>query len=183
MIKRSQLNSRHLIQIDEASTPVKYSCNSKVYFFDCHPEQPLWLKQLFMVCGLARRAVLDPKTLEVSYKVYLPTHLRTVYVYEKDLVADCSDNPIACPWGTVESVMKDGLMVKVGKEVDPEVVLNEIIKTLELDAVSDMQYKRRIHVMLKTQKSVVRVSYDRKPEFLVFAKRVSYAEAVEALRK
>ena len=183
MIKHSQLNSRHLIQIDESSTPVKYSCNSKVYFFDCHPDQPLWLKQLFMVCGLARRAVLDPKTREVSYQVYLPRNLRSVYVSEKDLITNDSENQIVCPWGTVESVMKDGLMVKVGKVVEPEVLLNDIIKTLELDAASYMQYKRRIHVMLKTLKSVVRVSYDRKPEFRVFSKRVSYAEAVEALLK
>ncbi len=181
MIKRSQLNSRHLIQLDEASTPVKYGNNSKVYFYDCHPDQPAWLKQLFLVGGVVRRAALDPETQEIVYQVYLPKNLRTVFISEKELMASCSDNPISCPWGTVESSMKDGLMVKVNETVEPQVLLNDVVKTLELDAVGYMKQKRRIHVMLKTVKSVVRVSYDRQPEFRVFAKRASYAEAVEAL--
>ncbi|MFT5674526.1 MAG: hypothetical protein ACI808_000445 [Paraglaciecola sp.] len=183
MIKHSKLDSRHLIPLTEASKPVKYGSNSKVYFFDCHPDQPTWLKQLFLVCGVARRAALDPDTQEVAYQVYLPVNLRSVYIYEKDLVPNCSDNPIACPWGTVESKMKDGLRVKVSEEVEPQVLLDEVVKTLELDSVRYTKHKRRIHIMLKTLKSVVRVSYDRQPEFRIFSKRASYAEAVEALQK
>ena len=181
MIKRPQLNPRNLKSLDESASLPKFDCNSKVYFFDCHPDQPTWLKQLFVVCGVVRRAVLDIEKQEIAYQLYLPTNCRTIYVYEKELVANCIDNPIFCPWGTVESTMQDGLMVKVGDKVEPKELLDEVVKALELDAVNYMQQKRRIHVLLKTAKSVVRVSYDRQPEYRIFAKKASCTEAAQAL--
>ncbi|OLQ77649.1 hypothetical protein BIT28_04685 [Photobacterium proteolyticum] len=181
MIKRPQFNTRNLASIDEETSSPKYAYDSKVYFFDCHPEQPAWLKQLFMVRGIVRRVVFDDERQEIAYQLYLPTNRRTIYVYEKELGTNYADSQISCPWGTVESTMQDGLMVKVGEKIEPIVLLDEVVKALKLDAVDYMQHRRRIHVLLKTAKSVVRVSYDRQPEYRVFAKKASYMQATQAL--
>lgn len=181
MIKRPLLNPRNIASIDEDISSPKYAYDSKVCFFDCHPEQPAWLKQLFIVWGIVRRVVFDDKKQEIAYQLYLPSDRRTIYVYEKELVMNYADSKISCPWGTVESTMQDGLMVKVGEKIEPKVLLDEVVKALELDAVDYMQHRRRIHVLLKTAKSVVRVSYDRQPEYRVFAKKATYTQAAQAL--
>lgn len=181
MIKRNQLNTNNLIPHEKEHISAKHSCNSRVYFSDGHPDQPVWLKQLFLLCGVVRRTLFDVEKQEVAYELHLPANCRRLYIYEKDLLTKCTDTQILCPWGIIESTMQDGLMVKVDKEIAPEALLDEVVKTLELDSANHMQQKRRIHVLLKTAKSVVRVSYDRQAEYRIFAKRASYIEAARAL--
>lgn len=181
MIKRPHLNSRHLIPLDKTVASAKYGCNSRVYFSDCHPDQSNWLKQLFLVSGVVRQAVFDTEKQEVVYELYLPANFRKIFIYESELMDKCNESASSCPWGTIESAMQDGLMVKVAEELEPEMLLDDVIKVLELDAASYMRQKRKIHILLKTAKSVVRVSYDNQPEYRIFAKRASYSEAAKAL--
>ncbi|WP_261858213.1 hypothetical protein [Photobacterium sanguinicancri] len=181
MIKRPLIIPRNLLPLNVDTYPPKFANNTNVYFYDCHQAQPAWLQQLFTVWGIVRDVAFDDDMKEVVYQLYLPKERRSIYVYEKELVSDCRDNQSECPWGEVESTVQDGIMVKVADRLAPDVLLDDVVKALELDAISYMRHKRRIHVLLRTAKSVVRVSYDRQPEYRVFAKRASLSEAKQAL--
>lgn len=181
MDKHHQLNPHQLVPLEEEHAFAKHACNSRVYFSDEHPDQDVWLKQLFLLCGVVRQTLFDVEKQEVVYEIHLAVNSRRLYIYEKDLFIKCRESEILCPWGTIESTMQDGLMVKVDKDLEPEMLLDEVIRVLELSAINYMQQKRKIHVLLKTAKSVVRVSYDAQPEYRIFSKRASYIEAARAL--
>ncbi|MGF1836366.1 hypothetical protein [Photobacterium sanguinicancri] len=181
MIKRPLITPRNIRPLNVDTHPAKFANNTHVYFYDCHQAQPAWLQQLFTVWGIVRDVAFDDDMNEIVYQLYLPKERRSIYVHEKELVADCGDNPTVCPWGEIESTVQDGIMVKVANKLAPDVLLDDVVKALELDAIRYMRHKRRIHVLLRTPKSVVRVSYDRQPEYRVFAKRASFSEALQAL--
>ncbi|HHX8457912.1 TPA: hypothetical protein ACVO1H_004545 [Vibrio diabolicus] len=180
-MKTKLIGTQDFQLLDTEQYKPKFSLGQRVEFYHCHREQEHWIKEVFQEKGCVQGIYWDDKAKDIVYQLYVSVRLGSAYVLEQDLVHRSSAENTKCPWGVVEAKACDGIIINVTEKVNTSQILRDAVSFLQLDAIKYFKQKKRLHILLKTPLSLVRVSYDKSPEFRVYNKLVNFNEASEAL--
>ncbi|WP_028112783.1 hypothetical protein [Ferrimonas kyonanensis] len=178
-IKTASVNG--FVPLERTASRAKFTLGQRLSFHHCHRDQANWIKQVFTEQGIVQGIFWDEKNNDVVYQLNASARVGKIYAHEQDIIQLNTQEQSACPWGQVESKACDGIIVHVDHEVNATQLLKDVVAALRLNVIDYYRHKRKLHILLKTATSVVRVSYDNVAEFKVFAKRVNFHQASEAL--
>lgn len=158
-----------------------YKENQHVYFSNCHADQPSWLRSFFKVKGVIRRRLIDKRNNRIAYELFMLRGLKKKIVYQEQLTQN-GELLRTSPWGHFVSSVRDGLMIQLNESAQASDIVDEVVDAMALDYQHHLRHKRPIHVLLKSKKAVVRVSYDGHASFKLFGKKADYQQAIDALK-
>ncbi|CAH0533510.1 hypothetical protein VST7929_01380 [Vibrio stylophorae] len=186
MIRRPSLHCENLQSLTVAELATHhaddhFTAGDQVYFLDCHHSQQDWLKQFFVHQGVVKEAFWHPQEQRLIYRVHFPFERCFKQVYGEELFRQAPLNQGTCPWGEIESMITDGILLKLNDSYQPKPLLDDVVHCLSLEVMYYLNYQRRLHMILKSKRVHLKVSFEQSAEFRLFGKKISYEQALDAL--
>lgn len=182
MIRRPLLSDGRVPLISADDGCSQFAVSDLVYFTDCHANQPDWIKQLFVCKGFVRQIYRRQDTGEVVYDIHFPFARCCKLIPEAELTTDNQPQFAPCPWGKIEGMIIDGIMLRIENSLAVKPMLDEIVRCLTREVTEYLNSRRRLHMILRTDNTNLKISFDQSAEFRLFGKRISYEEAITSFR-
>lgn len=144
IIRRPQLQCGKLEAVNQIDS--KYAIGDKLNFFDCHKLQPDWIKYQSLHKGVVKGVYRQHRSMESIYKAYFPYARCRKFLPENELESEYFRAEQQCPWGQIENISSDGILVKVMKVNTLKSIVEEAVCCLhrEVKEFHDKAYQELI---------------------------------------
>lgn len=177
IIRRPQFQYEKLEAVNQLDA--KYGVDDKVIFFDCHKQQPDWIKYQSAHSGVVKDIFRSDHCVDAVYKVYFP-HVRcTKLIPESEIEAGLYITERLCSWGQLMNMSPDGMLVNLTKLSFLQPIIEDAVCCLRREVEDYLHFQRRLHIALKNERIHLKISADKTgAEFRLFGKTISYEQAL-----
>ncbi|MEH6531008.1 MAG: hypothetical protein V7735_06655 [Photobacterium frigidiphilum] len=174
------------VQLQQMECDSHFNIGEKVLYASCHPKQPSWIKECFYLEAEVLKVWQPDSASEPMYQLRLLHNSRKTQSSESLLShVTTPKKSTSQTWGQIEAKAIDGLMIRLLNVHDAEMLLNDALEIVKLEATEHKQFRTTSHVLLRSSSPYIniKIEYKNKATYMINGRRSNRENVFKALAK